>query len=85
MNKIPFLASGFLFTCGNFTLIFTFFSIFDWIFFLNGFPKPFIVRSSSSFLFSQWNFFKLYVRTCPANIFRFTSFHSLFNFLREIF
>ena len=35
-------------------------------FFLNGFPYPFIVRSRSSFLFSQWNFFELYVRTCPA-------------------
>ena len=64
-TKIRFLASG-LFTCGNFTLVFTVFSIF-WIgFFLNGFRNPFIVRSRSSFLFSQWKFFELYVRTCPA-------------------
>ena len=54
-TKIGFLASGFLFTCGNFTLIFTIFWIF-WIgfFFLNAFSNPFIVRSWSSFLFSQW-------------------------------
>ena len=36
-------------------LVFTFFFDFlDRIFFLNGFPNPFIVRSWSSFLFSQW-------------------------------
>ena len=50
-TKIRFLASGFLFTCGNFTLIFTvFFDFLDRIFFLNGFHNPFIVRSWSSFL-----------------------------------
>ena len=37
--------------------------------FLNGFPNPFIVRFWSNFLFSQWNFFELYVRTCPAMFF----------------
>ena len=69
-TKIRFLASGFLFTCGNFTLIFTiFFNFLDRIFFLNGFSNPFIVRSRSSFLFSQWKFFELYVRTCPAMFF----------------
>ena len=51
-TKIRFLASGFLFTCGNFTLIFTIFSqFFGSVFFLNGFPNRFIVRSWSSFLF----------------------------------
>ena len=54
-TKIRFIGSGFLFTCGNFTLIFTvFFRFFGSDFFLNGFSKPFIVRSRSSFLFSQW-------------------------------
>ena len=68
-TKIRFLASGFLFTCGNFTLIYTVFSIF-WIgFFSKWFPNPFIVRSRSSFLFSQRKFFELYVRTCPAMFF----------------
>ena len=39
-TEIRFLAIGFLFTCGNFTLIFTAFSIF-WIgFLLDGFPNP---------------------------------------------
>ena len=70
-TKIRFLASGFLFTCGNFTLIFTVFSIFGSIFFLNGFANPLIVRSRFSFLFSQWKFFELYVRTCPAMFFYF--------------
>ena len=69
-TKIRFLASGFLFTCGNFTLIFTvFFRFFGSDFFVNGFPNPFIVRSRSNFLFSQWKFFELYVRTCPAMFF----------------
>ena len=68
-TTILFRASGFLFTCGNFTLIFSVFSIF-WIgFFLNGFPNPFIVLSWSSFLFSQWKFFELYAMTCPAMFF----------------
>ena len=71
-TKIRFLASGFLFTCGNFTLIFTvFFRFFGSVFFLNGFSNPFIVRSMSNFLFSQWKFFELYVRTCPAMVFYF--------------
>ena len=71
-TKICFLASGFLFTCGNFTLFFTgFFNFLDRIFCLNGFHNPFIVRSRSSFLFSQWKFFELYVRTCPAMFFLF--------------
>ena len=70
-TKIRFIGSGFLFTCGNFTLIFTVFSIFGSDFFLNGFSNPFIVRSRSSFLFSQWKFFELYVRTCPTIFFYF--------------
>ena len=48
---------------------FCFFDFLDWIFFQNGFPNPFIVRARSSFLFSQWQFFELYVRTCPAMFF----------------
>ena len=53
---IRFLASGFLFTCGNFTLTFTVFSIF-WIglFFLNGFPSPFMVHYRPSFCLLQFS------------------------------
>ena len=69
LNKIRFLASRFLFTCGYFTLIYCFFQFLGQDFLLNGFPEPFIVRSRSSFLFSQWKFFELYVRTCPAMFF----------------
>ena len=70
-TKIRFLASGFV-HMRHFRFDFYSFSIF-WIgfFFLNGFPNPFIVRSWSSFLFSQWKFFELYVRTCPAMFFYF--------------
>ena len=46
-----------------------FFRFFGSDFFLNGFPNPFRVRSWSSFLFSQWKFFELYARTCPAMFF----------------
>ena len=61
--------------------------------FLYRFPNPFIVRSRPSFLFGQWKFFELYVRTCPAmffassnkKMFRFTPFCHFFNILREIF
>ena len=70
-TKICFLASGFLFTCDNFTLIFTVFRFFGLHFFLNGFSNPLTVRSRSSFLFRQWKFFELYVRTCPAMFFLF--------------
>ena len=70
-TKIRFLASGFLFTCGNFTLIFTVFSIFCLCFFRNGFTNSLLVRSRSSFLFSQWKFFELLVRTCPAMFYLF--------------
>ena len=41
---------------------------FIWIF-RNGFPNSIVIRSWSSFLFSQWKFFELYVRTCPAMYF----------------
>ena len=67
-TKIRLIGGGFLFTCGNFTLIFTVFSIFGSDF-LNGFSNPFVVLSRSSFVFSQWKFFELYVRTCPAMFF----------------
>ena len=33
------------------------------------FPISLIVHSRSSFLFSQWKFFELYDRTCPAIFF----------------
>ena len=68
-TKIRSRASGFLFTCGNFSLVFIVFSIFGSDFFLNGFSNSLIVRSRSSFLFSQLKFFELYVRTCPAMFF----------------
>ena len=51
--KIRFLASVFLFTCGNFALNFT---VFLFIFFLNGFPNLFIVHSRPSFLFQSFFF-----------------------------
>ena len=55
-TKIRFLASDFLFTCSNFTLIFTVFSIF-WIgFFLNGFPNSFIVHSRPFFVWTKLPF-----------------------------
>ena len=78
-TKFRFIGSGFLFTCGNFTLIFTVFSIF-WIrFFCKWFFNSFIVSSRSSFLFSQWKFFELYVRTCPMFFFVSSS-DALFSF-----
>ena len=49
------LGRGFLFTCGILTLIFcVFFSIFSSDFFRISFSNSFIVRSRSSYLFSQW-------------------------------
>ena len=63
-----------------------FFNFLIW-FFRIGFPNSPIVRSRSSFMFSQWQFFEMYVRTCPVmiftcriNFFRITLVHSLFNF-----
>ena len=53
---------------------FDFYSFFRFFgFFLNGFSNPFIVRSRCSFLFSQWKFFELFVRTFPAIIFYLTN------------
>ena len=46
-----------------------FFQFFGSDFFLNGVSNPFIVRSRSSFLFSQRKFFELYARTCIAMFF----------------
>ena len=55
-QKFAFSLLVFLFTCGNFTLIFTIFSIF-WIgFFLNGFTNPFLVHSRHSFFEPNFNF-----------------------------
>ena len=53
------------FSCGNFTLIPAFFSIF-WIgFFLIGFPNPFIVDSLPSFLFEpNFHFPSGFLFTC---------------------
>ena len=46
-----------------------FFLFLDLIFFRNGFSHSLIVCYRSSFLFSQWKFFELYVRICPAMFF----------------
>ena len=57
-----------MFRCGNFTLIFTvIFNFLDRIFFLNGFPNPFIVHSRPRFfLLNQISFsrswFSVYMR-----------------------
>ena len=53
------------------------FSIFRIGFFVNGFPNPFIVRSRSSFLFSQWKF-ELYIRIYDAMCFCFVVWCSFF-------
>ena len=55
-----------LFTCGILTMSFCFFSTFISNFLRNGFPKSLEVRSRSRFSFSQWKFFELYIRKCPA-------------------
>ena len=60
-TKIRFLASGFLFTCGNFTLISTVFRIFGSDFFLSGFPNLFTAHSRPSFLFELYFHFSLVV------------------------
>ena len=59
--KVRFLASGFLFICGYFTLVFTVFRFFEQDFFLNGFPNPFIVHSRPSFLLESNLHFSLVV------------------------
>ena len=59
-TKIRFLASDFLFTYGNFTLIFTvFFQLFGSYFFLNCFSNPFVVGFRPSFLFEPNVYFSL--------------------------
>ena len=71
-TKIRFLARGFSVHMRQFHFDFyCFFDFLDRFFFLKGFSNPFIVRSRSSFLFSHWKFFELYVRTCPAMFFYF--------------
>ena len=55
-TKVRFLAGDFLFTCGNFTLMFTVFRFFGSVFFLNGFPNPFIVHSLPGFFLFETNF-----------------------------
>ena len=60
-----------------------FFDFLDRSFFLNGFPNPFIVRSRSNFLFSQWKFFELYVRTFPAMFFLISVPHLIFEVKSE--
>ena len=57
--------------CSHAAISLWFFLFFGSDFFLNAFPDPFIVLSRSGFLFSQWKFFELYVRTCPAMFFYF--------------
>ena len=88
--QFPFLACGFSFTCGILTLIFCFFI---WFFFRNDFPNSLIVRSRSCCSFTQWKFFELYLRNCPAMssdaLFRFTFVHTAklkrSNFLNDFF
>ena len=70
-TKIRFLASGFFSHTAISLWFLQFFRLFGSNFFLNGFHNPFIVRSWSSF--SQWKFFELYVRTCPAVFFYFVT------------
>ena len=60
-TKIRFLASGFLSTCGNFTLIFFYLKFFGSHFFLNGFRNLFIVQTRPSFLFEPNFHFSLVV------------------------
>ena len=70
-----------LFTCGILTLFFfVFFSYFLIWFFKNRFLNSLLVHSRSSFLLSQWKFFELYVRTCPAMFFTSSNFFSLYHF-----
>ena len=69
--KFPFLVSVFFVHMRH--------SKFSSIFFGNDFPISLIVRSRSSLLFSQYKFFELYVRFCPAMFFCFT-FRSCFSF-----
>ena len=76
-TKIRFLASGCLFTCGNFTLLFTVFSIFGSDFFLNSYPNPFIVYSRPSFLFEPNFHFSLIIFSSRA-VFRHFVFFLLF-------
>ena len=52
----------------HFDIDFLFFFAFVPVF-RNGFPNSLIVRSRSSFLFSQWKFFELHTRTCPTMFF----------------
>ena len=55
--------------CSHAALWHFLFKFFDPIFFINGFSiySSFILLSS--FLYSQWKFFELYGRTCPAMVF----------------
>ena len=57
------------------SLWFSVFAIFFLIFFLNCAPNSLLVRSRTSFLFSQWKFVELYVRTWPAIFFSKISSH----------
>ena len=65
-TKIRFLAIGFfLFTCGNFILFFTVYSVF-WVKFLKRFPYPLMVHSRPSFLFESNFHFSLAVFSSHA-------------------
>ena len=55
-QKFAFSLVGFLFTCGNFTSIFTVFWSLDRILFLNGFPNQFIDHSRPSFFLTNFSF-----------------------------
>ena len=62
-QKFGFSVLVFLFTCGNFNLMFTvfFFRFFGSHFFLNGFPNSFTAHSRPSFLFELIFLFSLVV------------------------
>ena len=74
-TKFRFLGSGFLFSCDNYTLIFTFFYFLDRVFFLNGFPNS--IKSS----------FWALVFVCTKFLFLASGFltHFLKNFLKKFF
>ena len=68
---------------GNSLWFLLFFRIFGSDLFLNGDPNSLLVHFRSSFLFSQWKFFELYVRICPAMFFYFLD--QLFVWRFEVF
>ena len=68
--KFSFLASGFFVHMRHFDIDFPFSLFLSDFFFKNVFFNS-LVHSRSSFSVSQWKFFELYVKTCPAMFFYF--------------